>query len=78
MDRDQILARGKNRRRWTSQPPDLARLVREQAGLTQAEMADVLNVGRSALARWELGQRVPRPAVLDRYLKLLDRLRHQR
>ena len=72
----EILARGRARRLWRGGPSGLARLVTEtSAGLTQAEMADLLDVDRSAVSRWEASLRTPRPAVLARYMAVLDRLK---
>jgi DNA-binding transcriptional regulator YiaG len=67
-----LLSRAQRRRRLPD--PDERRRLRERAGLTQEEFAQALGVTRPALARWESGQRTPRGATLDRYLRLLDRL----
>ncbi len=48
--------------------------MRRRAELSQAEVANALNVDPSAVSRWEAGQRMPRPDVLAQYLDLLDRL----
>lgn len=72
---NEVLARGRARRTWRTEPAALARLVRNRAGLTQAELADVLGVDRSAVSRWESGARTPRSAVLARYMDLLDRIK---
>lgn len=68
-----ILARGRARRRLRS-TPSYARLVRQRAGLTQTELAQVLGVDRSAVSRWESGRRLPRPEVLQRYADVLARI----
>jgi transcriptional regulator with XRE-family HTH domain len=34
--------------------------LREQAGLTQAELAEKANVDQSAVSRWEIGDTRPR------------------
>lgn len=68
-----ILDRGRARRSQRSDP-GLGRLIRLRAGLTQGEMANLLGVDRSAIARWELGTRTPRTDILIRYRDLLDRL----
>lgn len=70
-----VLARGRARRTWRTEPAALARLVRTRAGLTQAEIADVLGVDRSAVSRWESGARTPRSTVLTRYMDLLERIK---
>lgn len=46
--------------------------IREQAGLTQAEVAKALNVGQSAVAAWETGQALPRADKLIDIAKLLN------
>lgn len=46
--------------------------IREQAGLTQAEVAKALNVGQSAVAAWETGQSLPRADKLLDIAKLLN------
>lgn len=55
-------------------PPAARRQIREQAGLSQEDIARALGVTREAVVYWELGRRTPRPATAVRYLKLLDRL----
>jgi DNA-binding XRE family transcriptional regulator len=71
-----ILARGRARRLWRAGGASgLARLVRTTAGLTQAEMAALLKVDRSAVSRWEASRRTPRAEVLARYMAVLDRLK---
>lgn len=69
---DEILARGRRRRRLP--PPEVRRLLRERAGLTQREIAEALDVSRVCVTRYETGARTPRGDELDRYLELLDRL----
>lgn len=51
-----------------------ARRIREQAGLSRAEIARDLGVDESAIYRWEAGRRVPRAAVAARYADLLAEL----
>ena len=46
--------------------------IREQAGLTQAEVAKALNVGQSAVAAWETGKALPRADKLIDIAKLLN------
>jgi transcriptional regulator with XRE-family HTH domain len=55
-------------------PPPARRDLRERAGLTQAQVASMLQVGRSAVTRWELGTRNPRGELAARYGDLLVRL----
>jgi transcriptional regulator with XRE-family HTH domain len=55
-------------------PPAARRQLRERAGLSQETVGNALGVTREAVARWELGERTPRPATALAYLELLDRL----
>ncbi len=54
------------------------RFFREEAQLTQEQLADSLKVDRSTVAKWETGQSVPRVPVLKSMAKLfgtsIDRL----
>jgi len=70
---ERILKRGQARRRLRAEPA-FARYVRERAGLTQAEMAKLVNRDRSAVSRWESGQRTPRSETLERYVEVLKSL----
>lgn len=45
--------------------------LREQAGLTQAELADRANVDQSAVSRWEIGDTKPRRRQLPILAKAL-------
>ena len=54
--------------------PAVRRMIREQAGISQADVAQAIGVGRAAVARWEAGTRTPRRGVLHRYLEVLDQL----
>lgn len=50
-----------------------AALLRQAAGLTQAELGQRLEVDQPAVHRWERGSRIPRnPHTLRRWLALLD------
>jgi transcriptional regulator with XRE-family HTH domain len=64
------LARTHHRRRLPE--PTMRRYLRVRAGLTQDDIGAVLGVSRVAVTRWELGQRTPQGALLDRYIELLD------
>lgn len=57
--------------------PKLARATREAVGASQEGIARELGVHRVSVARWELGLRRPRGALLHRYLALLERLRQE-
>ena len=39
---------------------DRLKVLRQERELTQAELADKLNIGRSALAMYESGKRIPK------------------
>lgn len=39
--------------------------LRLQKGLTQEQLSDALGIGRSALAMYESGQRIPRYKTID-------------
>jgi transcriptional regulator with XRE-family HTH domain len=58
--------------------PRLRRELRENAHLSQAELAAAFGVTRSAVCRWEAGTRRPRARLLEAYLELLDRLATER
>lgn len=57
--------------------PELARAVRESAGVSQARIANVLGVDRASVARWELGQRRPRGRLAAAYSDLITQLRSE-
>jgi transcriptional regulator with XRE-family HTH domain len=71
-DLDRLIARARTRRRLPS--PAIRRLLREEARLTQDDVAEALGVSRPAVTRYELGEREPRGQVRERYVELLDRL----
>lgn len=56
-------------------PPAVARAIRCSVGVTQQQIANELGIDRVTVARWELGQRVPRGELRLRYVGLLDELR---
>ena len=68
----QELTEATNRRRLPD--PPFRRLIRAQAGISQAGMARAIGVTRSAVTRWEQGTRTPRGRVLAAYLTVLDEL----
>jgi transcriptional regulator with XRE-family HTH domain len=49
-------------------------MLRQQLGLSQREVAELLDVTRVSVSRWETGERTPRGELLLRYLELLGRL----
>lgn len=69
--RDELLAAASLYRRL----PDARRRVRirEDASVTQRQMAEALDVSAMTLSRWERGVR-PRPRHAQAYLELLEEL----
>jgi DNA-binding XRE family transcriptional regulator len=59
-------------RRWAK--TGVARQLRQEAGLSLAEMAQAVGASRSALHFWETGQRVPRPDNAARWAEVLEGL----
>ncbi len=55
-------------------PPARRRQLREQCGLSAAELAACMGVSRQAVAQWERGVRTPQGENLDTYVAMLDRL----
>ena len=45
---------------------------RERAALTQQELADIINVDRSAISKWETGEFLPRTDKLPAIAKALN------
>lgn len=72
-DQAKLLARGRMRRRLKTEPASI-RYLRERAGLTQGELAELLGLSRAAVCRHEAGERVPSARVLDEYVGLLEAL----
>ncbi|MCW2601688.1 MAG: hypothetical protein JWM02_3517 [Frankiales bacterium] len=56
-------------------PPPLRRHWRVQAGASQDQVAEQLQVTRAAVSRWEKGTRSPRGEHLVAYAALLAQLR---
>jgi len=69
---DHALALGRVRRMLSA--PDELRAIRERAGITQEQLALAVGVSRSALQRWEAGQRSPRRLHLATYAQALKRI----
>ena len=69
---DQLLAESRTRRQLPE--PQVRRMLRARAGLSQESVASVLGINRAALARWELGQRTPRGQLCRDYAAVLERL----
>ena len=55
--------------------PELRRALRNEAGLTLAEVGDRCGVTRSAVSRWERGLRNPRGTNRVEYAKFLGELK---
>lgn len=55
-------------------PPAIARAIRDEAGVSQQQLADELKVNRVTVARWELGERSPRGELRLRYIAVLEEL----
>jgi DNA-binding XRE family transcriptional regulator len=55
-------------------PPALRRALRQQAGLSQQELADALGVWRETVARWESGTRGPSGLHFYEYAQFLAQL----
>lgn len=69
---DAVLRRARQRRHLP--PPPVRQMLRQQLGLSQREVAELLDVTRVSVSRWETGERTPRGELLLRYLELLGRL----
>jgi transcriptional regulator with XRE-family HTH domain len=54
------------------------RRLREESGLTQVEVAELVGCSSAAVSQWEAGLRRPRGALLERYLRVLRILRDVR
>ena len=69
---DQLLAEARIRKSLPD--PQIRRLLRERAGLTQDEVAQALGVNRVAVTRYEGGTRSPRGHLRTEYARLLEQL----
>ncbi len=56
-------------REWINR--GIARSIREGSGLTKGDVARTLGVSRSAVDRWESGERRPRTVIAASYGRLL-------
>ena len=45
---------------------------RESMNMTQEELAEKLNIGRSTISMWETGESLPRTATLIKLAEVLD------
>lgn len=55
--------------------PTECKTIREQAGVTQAELSEALGVSRQTLIHWERGERIPRSSHRLRYVRALEMLK---
>jgi DNA-binding transcriptional regulator YiaG len=72
---EDLLAKSRLRRRLPD--AEIRALLRQRAGVSQAEVADVVGVTAATVSRWESGTRTPSGVHLTRYLELLDELARQ-
>jgi len=56
-------------------PPSTCRALREAAGLSTEQLAEVLSVTRQTVSNWETGKRAPRGEQRLAYLEALRVLR---
>ena len=56
-------------------PPSTRRALREAAGLSMIELADALGCHRTAVFRWETGEREPKGDLRRRYAAFLEAAR---
>lgn len=63
------------RARRSLPPPELAKAIRQAAGVTQAEVAAELGVDPLTVYRWEAKRRRPRGRHAEAYSALLAQLR---
>jgi transcriptional regulator with XRE-family HTH domain len=54
--------------------PALRRAIRQDAGLSQQDIAEVVGVTRESVSRWETGNRRPVGGHLEAYAELLRKL----
>lgn len=66
---------GRARAKRTLPDAAMRRVIRERAGLSQAEIAAIVGVDLRTIRRWENGEREPSGELLDNYACLLDRLK---
>jgi DNA-binding transcriptional regulator YiaG len=57
--------------------PALRCAIRQDAGLSQEDVAGAVGVTRAAVSRWETGDRRPRGDLLVAYSELLQGLRRE-
>lgn len=52
-------------------PPEVARMIREAAGVSQRRLGQELGVTKETIARWESGTHRPRASRVSAYARLL-------
>jgi DNA-binding transcriptional regulator YiaG len=62
------------RTRQALPPPAVCRALRVRVGLTQQELASLLEVHKTTITRWESGARIPRRKACTEFALLLERL----
>jgi DNA-binding transcriptional regulator YiaG len=55
--------------------PEECREIRENAGLSQQEVADAVGVAKATISHWEAGARTPRGVLRIRYAEAIRALR---
>ena len=76
-DTEQLIQRLRDHRRMVAALPEPSerRAIRERAGATQRDIADILGVSRATVAHYEAGSKNPRSGErLNSYLSLLQSL----
>ena len=68
---EDLLARNRSRR---LPDPGIRRMLRIEAGLTQDDVAAAVGVTRTAISRWESGDRHPRGPFASLYAEVLREL----
>lgn len=63
--------------RRTLPPPDARRAIREAAGISTEELAQLIGVTRQAVNAWERGVRAPRPEHVTTYSAALRAMREE-
>lgn len=56
-------------------PPAERRVLRQQAGLSQAELAGAIGVSKTTIGNWETGARNPSGIYRTRYVEALREMR---
>lgn len=65
----------RQRRQVELPPPAERKAIREAYGVSQGEVAQVLNVSRLTVSQWERGQTEPKPEHARKYADLLTQMK---